>query len=296
VPEGATLRQLLEQGQIDVVDNLTPEDTDALAENPEMVVDRAYTTSDGYLILTVSGPLESVEARQAMNWAFPYNDVVEGVYRGYAKKGSGPLAELCRGYDPATFVYTTDLGKAKELLAAAGVPEGTTISMMLIGSDEAAKQMAQLYAANLAEIGITLDIQAVDQSTFLSVAYGEAPAEERPHMFPWFWQPDYNDGWDHLWPQIACDATFGRGANAGVYCNEQVDTLMEQARDAGDESSYQAALSEIQNVITRDDPAGVYYVQIQWITILRKDIAGFKGVNPIATGLYDFYRLSRVTA
>ncbi len=296
VPEGGTLRQLLEQGQIDMVDNLTPEDTDALAANPELRVDRDYTTSDGYIIMTVAGPLESVAARQAMCWAFPYDDVVDGIYQGYAKKGSGPLAELCRGYDPATFVYSTDLDKARSLLAEAGVTEGTTVSMMLIGSDEAAKQMAQLYAANLAMIGITLDIQAVDQSTFISTAYGEAPADERPNMFPWFWQPDYNDGWDHLWPQVACDASFGRGANAGVYCNEQVDTLLEAARDAGDPETYQAALSEIQNLISRDDPAGIYYVQIQWITILRKDIDGFVGVNPIATGLYDFYRLSRVTA
>ncbi len=292
VPEEATLRQLIEQGQIDVVDNLTPEAMDALAKNPDLRVDRAYTTSDGYLIMTVAGPLASVEARQAMAWAFPYDEVIQGVYKGYAKKGSGPLAELCRGYDPKTFTYSTDLAKAKTLLAQAGVASGTKLSMMLIGSDEASKQMAQLFAANLQQLGLSLDIQAVDQSTFISTAYGEAPAAERPSFFPWFWQPDYNDGWNHLWPQVACDAAFGKGANAGIYCNAQVDKLLAQAKSAAEPAAYQQALSAIQNLISRDDPAGVYYVQTQWTTILRRDIAGFF-TNPVATGLYDFYRLSR---
>ncbi|HEU0113255.1 MAG TPA: ABC transporter substrate-binding protein, partial [Thermomicrobiales bacterium] len=215
----------------------------------------------------MAGALETPEARQAMAWAFPYDEVIQGVYKGYAKKGSGPLAELCRGYDPTTFVYSTDLAKAKALLAKAGVPSGTTLSMMLIGSDEAAQQMAQVFAANLQQLGLALDIQAVDQSTFISTAYGQAAAADRPHMFPWFWQPDYNDGWNHLWPQVACDAAFGKGANAGVYCNPKVDALLAQAKSAADPTAYQQALSAIQNLISRDDPAGIYYVQTQWTTI-----------------------------
>ena len=38
VPENETLRQLVEQGEIDIVDNLTPEATDALAKNPSLRV------------------------------------------------------------------------------------------------------------------------------------------------------------------------------------------------------------------------------------------------------------------
>ena len=124
------------------------------------------------------------------------------------------------------------------------------------------------------------------------MAYGEAPAEERPHFFPFAWQPDYNDGWNHLYPLVACDATFGRGSNVGVYCNERVDELLNEARDPADPAAYQAALSEIQRIVAWDDPAGVYYVQLQWTTIVRAEIEGF-ATNPIATGLYDFYRMSR---
>ena len=292
VPENATLRQLIEQGEIDIVDNLTPETTDVLAQDPALRVDRAYTTSDIYLAMTVAGPLASPAARQAMAWAFPYDDVIQGVYQGYAKQGRGPLAELTRGFDPDLPAYSTDLDKARQLLAEAGVAEGTTLSMMLTAGSEAANTVAQLFAANLGQLGLTLDVQAVDETTFIGTAYGEAPAEERPSFFPFAWQPDYDDGWNHLSPLLACDAAFGKGSNVGVYCNERVDELLDQARDAADLEAYQQALSEIQNIVTWEDPAGVYYAQIQWTTILRQDIAGFT-TNPIATGLYDFYRMSR---
>jgi peptide/nickel transport system substrate-binding protein len=292
VPENETLRQLVEQGEIDIVDNLTPEATDALAENPGLRVERAYTTSDGYLSMTPIGPLETPAARQAMAWAFPYEEVVTGVYQGYAKAARGPLAELIRGFDPELPVYTTDLEKARQLLAEAGVTQGETLSMMLSAGSEAAKTMAQLFAANLEQLGLSLDIQAVDETTFIGTIFGEAPIEERPHFFPLFWQPDYNDGWNHLYAQVDCDASFGKGANAGVYCNERVDELLDTARDAADEATYLDALAELQQILAWDDPAGVYYIQTQWTTILSAAINGF-ATNPIATGLYDFYRMSR---
>jgi peptide/nickel transport system substrate-binding protein len=294
VPENETLRQLVERGEIDIVDNLTPEATDALAKDPALRVDRAYTTSDGYLTMTAVEPLASPAARQAMAWAFPYAEVVAGVYKGYAKPARGPLAELIRGFDPDLPAYTTDLDKARQLLAEAGVAEGTTLSMMLSAGSEAAKTMAQLFAANLQQLGLTLEAQAVDETTFIGTVFGDAPVEERPHFFPLFWQPDYDDGWNHLYPQVACDAAFGKGANAGVYCNERVDELLKSARDAADPEAYKAALAEIQRIVAWDDPAAVYYIQTQWTTILRAEIAGF-ATNPIATGLYDFYRMSRTT-
>ena len=66
-----------------------------------------------YIAMTVAGPLASPEARQALCWAFPYDEVIAGVYEGYAKRAIGPIAELCRGFDPNTFVYETDLERAR---------------------------------------------------------------------------------------------------------------------------------------------------------------------------------------
>jgi peptide/nickel transport system substrate-binding protein len=292
VPENETRRQLIEQGEVDIVDNLTPEANEDLATNPDLVIDRSYSAEVDYLILTEAGPLATPEARQAMCWAFPYDEVIEGVFRGYGKRAIGGVAELVAGFDPETFQYTTDLDKARELLAGADVPEGTELVLTMETGYEDVKAAVQLFQENLAQIGINLSIQEVDLSTFTGILFGEMAAEERPNMMPWFWWPDYNDAYNHLYVQIACDQWGPAGTNAGYYCNERVQELFDAVRDEPDPAKYQAALSEIQQIISRDDPPAIYYMQRQWTTALRNDIEGFV-FNPINIGTFNFYTMSR---
>lgn len=111
----------------------------------------------------------------------------------------------------------------------------------------------------------------------------------------WGWWPDYNDAWNHLYPQISCEAQGSKGSNAGFYCNEQVEALLNKAKDAATLEEYQQAVSEIQQIISRDDPPALYYIQPTWTTILRADIQGFF-FNPINIGTYNFWKLSRASA
>jgi peptide/nickel transport system substrate-binding protein len=295
VTEPATRRQLIEQGEGDIVDSLPAEDVDALLQNPDLVVLSEASTQVHYFPMTVAGPLATVEARQAMCWAFPYQEVVDGVFKGRATQPKGAVAETIRGFNPETFQYTTDLAKAKELLTQAGVAEGTTLRITLESGRESALTAAQLFQASLSELGITLDIEQVDLPTFTALFYGDAPVEERPNFFFWFWWPDYNDAWNHLDPQISSAAWGSKGANAGFYKNDRVDELLATAKDAPDEATYNTAMAELQQIVSRDDPPAIYFAQPEWTTIHRKDVAGVV-FNAINLGTYEFYKMSRTTA
>ena len=96
---------------------------------------------------------------------------------------------------------------------------------------ELTKSSAELFQANLAKIGIQLKIDLVDTPTFTSTFYGDAPAEERPHVMPWSWWPDYNDAWNQLYPIVSCDSWGSKGGNGGYYCNKKVDELLAQAKN-----------------------------------------------------------------
>ena len=292
VEEDATRRQLVEQGGADIVDNLTPEALQALGQNPDVTVDRSYSTEVMYMVLTVGGALATSEARQAMCAAFPYDDVVSGVYMGYGKRAIGPVAEVTRGFAPETPVFATDLDQAKALFAKAGVAEGTTITLMQESGDEKSKAVTQLFQANLAKVGVTLDIQTVDYGTTSGMFFSDVPAEERPGVQMGFWWPDYNDAYNHLYAQVACDSWGSKGANAGFYCNKQVDADLATARDAADDATYMTALASAQRILSHDDPSGIYYLQPQWTTVLRRSVENFV-FNPIYIGTYDFYRLRR---
>ena len=91
---------------------------------------------------------------------------------------------------------------------------------------------------------------------------------------------------------MSCDSWGSKGSNGGVYCNERVDELLAQAKEAPDTATYEAALAEPQQILSRDDPAAIYYLQPEWITVLRKGIKGFV-FNPINLGTYEYHKLRR---
>ncbi len=292
VSESSTRRQLIESGDVDIVDNLTPESLQAMETNPDLHIDKSYSSEVDYMMMTVDGALKTPEARQAMCYSFPYDEVITGVYKGYAKRAVGGVAELLRGFDPKTFTYPTDLDKAKELFAKAGVQPGASIGLTQESGDENVKSAVQLWAANLQKIGITLDVTTTDLTTFTGIIFGDEPIEQRPPVMPWFWWPDFNDAYNHLWTQISCDAWGSKGTNSGFYCNKQVESLFHDALATADPAKYQDDLNQIQQIISQDDPPAVYYMQKQWTTVLRKDIQGFY-FNPINIGTYDFWAMSR---
>jgi peptide/nickel transport system substrate-binding protein len=292
IPDSESRRELVEAGDVDIIDRfgIQPEWIDDLAQVPTLRVNVADSTEVTYYTMTEAGPLASPQARQAMCYAFPYQDVIDGVFNGNASRANSPVAPLVRGYQQHGFFFETDLAKAKELLAAAGIPEGTVLHLTTnAGADDPAPQ---LFQANLEKIGITLTTEAVDEITFTGLLYGDTPAAERPNFFTWGWWPDYNDAWNALYPTISCQSWGSRGANAGFYCNQEVEARLAQAKDASTLALYAEALDQVQTIITREDVPVLAIAQPKWPTVLQSSIEGFV-FNPITLGTYDFWALSR---
>ncbi len=94
VPEDATRRQLLERGEADgTTSNLTIEALDALRSNPAVQVIEYPTTRVTWDIMNAPRLLNK-EVRQGFSYAFPYDEVLNVVYRGLLKR-SGPIADSC---------------------------------------------------------------------------------------------------------------------------------------------------------------------------------------------------------
>jgi peptide/nickel transport system substrate-binding protein len=292
VLETEARRQLLEQGDADIVDSLTVEARDALRQHPDITTLERYVTQNRYFAMAVAGPLETVEARRAMCYAFPYREVIEGVYGGNARQPRGPIPAEIRGHDPKTFQHTTDLAQAKELLEAAGVPDGTELTVAMESGLQEPKSAAELFQVNLAEIGIGLSIEQIPLPTWLEIIYGDSPPEERPNFISWGWWPDYDDAWNHLYPQVSCEAQGSKGSNMGFYCNERVEELMAIAKDAQDDGTYFDALSQIQQIVSKEDPPAIYYVEDPWIVQFRSEVTGII-INPVNIGTYNYWAMGR---
>jgi peptide/nickel transport system substrate-binding protein len=294
VPEDATRRQLLERGEADAAtNNVTIDALEALRSNPAVQVTEYPTTRVVWEIMNAPRLLTK-EVRQGFSYAFPYDEVLNIVYKGLLKR-SGPIPDSVRGYDPEVFLYQTDLDKAKELILSGGFKEGDVFEYMVDANEEKDQTVAQLFQANVQEMGFNLELISVDYATIESTVYGDAPSEERPHFIGgWGWWPDYNSPWNQLWPNFTEENIGGGGSNAGAWVNPRFEEIMAEAEHFESEEQLNALMKEAQNILTEQDPPVIYYGQRVDFTVLGADIQGFVP-NPLYLEAYNVYGMSRAS-
>jgi peptide/nickel transport system substrate-binding protein len=292
VPETSTRRQLLETGEADTeTQSLTSEDYEALKTNAEVDV-IGYPSTAVYWTIMNAPRLKTPAARQGMSYAFPYDDIITAVYKGFMKR-SGPVASTTLGADPDVFLYNTDLAKAKELILSAGFSEGDSFDYAYIGDVLNDATIAQLFQANLQQIGFDLEIVTWERGQFIDMLYGDSPAEERAMFLGgWSWWPDYNDPWNQMAPNFLAASSGGGGSNGGYYVNERFEEIMALVEVYTDEAEMLTLMKEAQNILTEQDPPVLYYGEPLWTTAIRKNIKGFVS-NPLYLSSYNFYDMYR---
>jgi peptide/nickel transport system substrate-binding protein len=111
--------------------------------------------------------------RQAIQHAYDGEAVLAGAYDGLVARSTG----WCRRH-PAlrgpNLIATRDVEKAKALLAEAGA-EGLELNLYAL-TDGTSQTIAQIIQANLAEAGITVNIQPVEEAAYW--ALGDKTAGE----------------------------------------------------------------------------------------------------------------------
>ena len=288
VPEDSTRRELVERGKADLTFQLTPQDYQALSKEPQVNVIAPYGTEVEYIDMTEAGPLASPLARQALSYAFPYDAYIHGYLRNFGKRSYGCLPSTMLGYDPGVFKYQTDLNKAKELLQKAGVKPGTTLTYV---SYEPYRTAGEFLQAQLAQIGINLKVQILDEATYTSsYYYANTPAAKRPNLMAFGWWPDFNDPYDECNILLNSAAAGANGANAGFYHNKQVDSLLSKMKTAGSEAL--VSLSKQMQSEAAQDPPAIWIDEPAQVTVLAKSLKGYV-FNPVELQTYDFYGLHR---
>jgi peptide/nickel transport system substrate-binding protein len=290
VPENTTRRELLERGQADLTFQLTPPDYVAMSKESNLQVISKYGTEVDYVVMTQDGPLASRYARQALCYAFNYDALVNGIYRGYAKRAYGPITSNIYGFDPHAFLFPTDLNKAKALLQKAGVKQGTTLTYDYYPGTVSEGQ-GRILQAQLAQIGINVKLKLLDEATFNGIFYGTEPAKQRPNLMPFGWWPDYNDPYDYANILVSSTAAGAAGANAGYYHNNQVDALLTQMKNANPATLSDDARRLLQ-LTAKDDPAAIWTDEPAQVTVMARSIKGYV-FNPLELQTYDFYSLHR---
>lgn len=157
IPDPETRAAQLMTGAIDWIWRVPPDQADSLKTNPKLTVQSGETMRVGFITLDTTGtsapnsPFKDVRVRQAVNYAINRKGYAENLMRG----GSQPVYTACFrtqfGCDSnAAIKFEYNPAKAKELLAAAGYPNGFDTDIYAYRE----REIAEAIIGDLRKVGI----------------------------------------------------------------------------------------------------------------------------------------------
>lgn len=271
-PEASTRLSLIMAGQVDIAESPDPKSIDQLKADPNIeVLEVPGFTWDALVFNTTLSPVDKKEVRQAIGYAVDRNALVQGVYFGHGTPDDDPFPEGFPGSSPEQERYpnTADPEKARQLLAAAGYPDGFTLDMMIDGSNERHVHIAQIVAEQLAAVGITVNIQQVDTPTYLNTmwaSYTDMPVPMTVvHLSIVAPDPDVTMYWFH---HTKTDGWHG-------WDNPEVDRLLEEGRQVSDFDKRLEIYRHLVDLILEDVPYA-YIMNENRILAARTDVHGLE--------------------
>lgn len=187
VPEPATQRLLLQQGDVDIARNLSADDIKALKSDANITFDSGVKGTIYYMGLNQKNPnLAKPEVREAMKYLVDYATIADTIMGGLVKVHQTFEPEGMLGaYDKNP--YSLDIAKAKELLAKAGLPDGFKVTMDTRNTQDITG-MAQAIQQTMAQAGIQIELIPGDGKQTLT------KYRARNHdIYIGVWGPDYQD-------------------------------------------------------------------------------------------------------
>ena len=252
VGESTTMRLMLEKGDADIAVGLTTEDADALAKTPGVTVPEYLAGGIVEMRLnTTKKPLDDPRVRQALNYSFDYDQAVQGVVSGHAKRMDSIMAADMPGHYKPSFMYTKDLEKAKQLLTEAGYPDGFPLEYVWISGLERDRRLGEMWQADLKKLGIDLTIREMPIATWWEA---QASPETAPQTFMGGWGNDYADATQQVWAMYYSGNWPPNGSNYYFYKNEEVDKLLKAARIEQDPAKRDQLYQQATEIIYAEAP------------------------------------------
>ena len=178
---------LLQKGGVDVARDLQADQLKIIANNPSFHTEAAGQASSLYIAMNQAMPqLGKPEVRQAIKWAIDYAGIARNItpqtwfaQQSFLPRGiPGALAEQ---------PFTQDIGKARGLMAKAGLADGFAATMDFISAPPF-DQVAQAVQADFGKIGIKVQLLPGEQKQVIT------KTRARQHQLAMLvWGSDYFD-------------------------------------------------------------------------------------------------------
>lgn len=256
--------QNLRGGEVQWTDNLPLQQVPALREDDELVVRSVPSSDYWYLALNQSRePYDNVEVRRAVAFALDRAAITKAAKFGLATVNQTAIPEdSAFYYDYAP--YQRDPAQAKQLLAAAGVTD-LTMDLMVTNEYPETVTAAQVIAAQLKDVGITVTIRTLDFAQWLDE---QGKGNFDSFMLGWLGNIDPDE---FYYAQHHSQGTF----NFHGYRNPAVDSLLDQARTETDQAARKRQYEQVAKRIV-DDASYLYLYNPDVVQGWSPQVSGYQ--------------------
>ncbi len=276
IPDSSVALTNLKTGNVDFLYSVDPKDTDDIKATKNLsYLEGPGVGYTGLWVNTAKGPLATKALREAVSLGIDREELLAAAYFGLGEIANGPVPPSSWAYDKSVQSVTRDVKAAKAKLAEGGQPSG--FKMVLKGDNTPlTAKIAQLFQAQLKEVGIDVQIQVLEFGALLKA--GE--------------QNDFDAlslGWSgRIDPDGNIEPIFQtKGAfNYGKYSSPDVDNFIVQARLVADQGQRKAIYQQLTKKIN-DDVAYIFTRFTPTGYAAGNDVKGFE-VTP--DGLARFKR------
>lgn len=245
----------LKSGEVDVLSPVNATLAKSLDTNTYQV--SAADGSDKYVLAfnCTNSKLADKRVRQAIRYGINHEEIIAS--RGNVDYAlGGPIPSVDPGYEDLTDLYPYDVNKAKELMAEAGYSTDNPLKLTLTYANTYGTELGDQLRSQLAKIGIDLNINYVEFSTWLQDVHANGDYElslvdhAESHDFYKWTTPDYYFHYD----------------------GKQAQELYAKALAATDEESSANYLKQAAKAVSEDAPA-------DWLFGYRVTVACHKNVQ-----------------
>jgi peptide/nickel transport system substrate-binding protein len=204
------------------------------------------TVNYNWIAMNVQHPnLEDVNVRRAIRAGIDVQAIIDVAYDGKYARACAMIAPDLLGYWPDAPCYERDVEQAKAYLAEAGLETlDVTLTYENVAPDNV---IAELVQANLAEVGINVELVPQDGALFWEEGYGEEGAKVRQlAIMAYATYPD--PAWDTMWFTCAQVQEW----NWMYWCSEEFDRLHEEGMRELDPDKRRDIYIQMQELMDED--------------------------------------------
>ncbi|MBC7974132.1 MAG: ABC transporter substrate-binding protein [Myxococcales bacterium] len=260
VRDAAARLLMLVGGSADLIQNaIRPDLVAAMRSRPRVHVETAGGVILTYLMMNNLDPvLAKREVRQAIALALDRPTIIAAKLGGLATLATGLLAPSHWAYSGDVPRYDHDLARARRLLDEAGLPDpdgdGPAPRIRFVyktSADTFRIAIARVIAAQLAEVGIAVEIRSFEFATFFGDIkkgqYQLASMQTTDITDPDFYFMYFHSSWIPT-------KTNPDGFNRWRYRNAEVDRLTAAGREVLDRAARKQVYAEVQRLVAEDVP------------------------------------------